>query len=53
MPIWIRKFTFQKIKEYYEKQAEETEKQQAKANNIQSLAKPNIKPTYTAKASPK
>lgn len=27
MPIWLRKFTFMKIKEHYEKQAEQSQKQ--------------------------
>jgi len=56
MPIWLRKFTFEKLKEYYEKQKEETEKQQnlLKNNNSKEIARPNItsakQPTYTAKA---
>jgi hypothetical protein len=56
MPIWLRKFTFEKIKEYYEKQKEETEKQQSLLKNKSSkeIAKPNIAPskppTYIAKA---
>ena len=52
MPIWLRKFTFNKIKEYYDKQNEEAEKQQnmLKNNSIKELARPNINPTYTTKA---
>ena len=54
MPIWLRKFTFEKLKEYYEKQKEEQEKQQnqLKNNSGKEVARPNIapsKPTYTAK----
>jgi len=54
MPIWLRKFTFNKIKEHFEKQNEEVEKQQNMLNNKQSarkeIARPNIAPTYTTKA---
>jgi len=56
MPIWLRKFTFEKIKEYYEKQKEETEKQQKllKNNSNKEISKPNIAPakppTYITKA---
>lgn len=55
MPIWLRKFTFEKIKEYYEKQQEEAEKQQNLLKNTSSkeITRPNItskQPTYIAKA---
>jgi hypothetical protein len=54
MPIWLRKFTFNKIKEHYDKQNEEAEKQQNMLKNKQSsnkeIARPNIVPTYTTKA---
>lgn len=57
MPIWLRKFTFEKLKEYYEKQKEEAEKQQNLLKNTSSskdISRPNInstkKPTYIAKA---
>jgi len=56
MPIWLRKFTFLKLKEHYDKQNEEIEKQQNMMNNKgkQEIAKPNIasqnKPNYIAKA---
>jgi len=55
MPIWLRKFTFEKLREYYEKQKEETEKQQNLLNNSspKDIARPNIapkNPTYIAKA---
>jgi hypothetical protein len=56
MPVWLRTFTFNKLKEYYEKQNEENEKVnnqlQNKANK--NIAKPNINqtppPTYKVKA---
>jgi hypothetical protein len=56
MPIWLRRFTFETLREHYEKEAEKIEKQnnllknaQNKSNNV---TKPNIapKPTYTTKA---
>jgi hypothetical protein len=54
MPIWLRRFTFNKIKEHYDKQNEEAEKQQNmlknKQNSQKELARPNITPTYTTKA---
>jgi len=55
MPIWLRKFTFNKIKEYYDKQNEEAEKQQniLKNNSSKELARPNINPTYTTNKAPK
>jgi hypothetical protein len=55
MPIWLRRFTFETLREYYEKQKEEAEKQQNmlknKGNN-KDISKPNIQPqpTYTTKA---
>jgi hypothetical protein len=56
MPIWLRRFTFETLKEYFEKQKEEAEKQQNLLRNNTSnkeLSRPNIapkKPTYVAKA---
>jgi len=53
MPIWLRLFTFNKMKEYYDKQKEEAEKQQNMLKNKQSkeISKPNIvPPTYKTKA---
>jgi len=56
MPLWLRKFTFEKLKEYYEKQKEEAEKQQNMLKNRSSkeVSRPNITPskppTYVAKA---
>lgn len=48
MPIWLRIFTYNKIKEFYDKENEN--------NNIQptiqpnKIDKPNIQPNYTTKA---
>jgi hypothetical protein len=58
MPIWLRRFTFKKIQEHFNKQAEEAEKQQQMITNktdIKEIARPNIpppsdKPTYSYKA---
>jgi len=56
MPIWLRKFTFETLKEYFEKQKEETEKQQNLLKNKSSkeISRPNVtpskQPTYIAKA---
>jgi hypothetical protein len=55
MPIWLRRFTFETLREHYEKIAEE----QSKADNLlknknnKELSRPNIapkQPTYTTKA---
>jgi hypothetical protein len=55
MPIWLRRFTFETLKEHYEKQQEAMEKQQnmLKNNNKGEISRPNIapkQPTYTTKA---
>lgn len=53
MPIWLRRFTFHKIKEHYDKQNEEAEKQQnllKNKNDKPKVARPDIAPTYTTKA---
>jgi len=55
MPIWLRKFTYQTLKEHYDKIAEENEKAQnlLQNKNNKELSRPNIapkQPTYTTKA---
>ena len=52
MPIWLRKFTFQKLKEFYDKENKENEKiyNQRKKRTV---SKPKNKPTYRTKASNK
>jgi hypothetical protein len=55
MPIWLRNFTFGRIKDYYDKQQEAQEKQNNMMTNKskkQEISKPNIapKPDYVAKA---
>lgn len=51
MPIWLRRFTFNKLKEHYEKEKEEAEQQQNMLNNKQNsqkeISRPNINPTPT------
>lgn len=52
MPIWLRKFTFNSIKEWYEKKQEEEKKLfNQNKSPAPKISKPNISPTYTAKAS--
>ena len=56
MPLWLRRFTFEKIKEYYDKEREAAEKQQGTLsnNNPKELARPGVmpkqQPTYSTKA---
>jgi hypothetical protein len=54
MPIWLRRFTFNKLKEHFDKEKEEAEKQQNMLTNKQNaqkeISRPNITPTYTTKA---
>ena len=51
MPIWLRNFTFQKMNEHYEKEAEEMKKA-TKGKGVKSMPKgPAIRrPSYTSKA---
>ena len=57
MPLWLRRTTFNLMKEHFEKQNEEAEKQQRllKNNGKSELSRPNIAPTptYTTKAAKK
>ena len=54
MPLWLRRTTFNLMKEHYDKQNEEAEKQQNMLNNRgkNEIARPNITPTpdYITKA---
>lgn len=48
MPIWLRRFTFEKIQEHYDKRNSQSEPQ----NPQQKIPKgPDIQPSYSAKAS--
>jgi len=44
MPIWLRRFTFNKLKEHFERQNEENEKQQNMLNNKQTSSKEIARP---------
>ena len=51
LPVRYREFIYNQIREHYEKQAKEAEKQQkSMKSKTAQTAKPNINPTYTAKA---
>ena len=55
MPLWLRRFTYETLKEHYEKQKQEQEKQSNTLKNTSNkdVSRPNIapkQPTYTAKA---
>jgi hypothetical protein len=48
MPIWLRRFTFELLKEHYEKQAEQAKAQQNTLNNKTELS--ITPPDYVTKA---
>ena len=53
MPIWLRLFTYNKIKDFIEKRAEEQEKAMKESQGIQELNHSNQRitpPDYIAKA---
>jgi len=52
MPLWLRKFTFEKIREFYEKEKDEIEKRNKTMSNESpnKLSRPNITPDYSYKA---
>jgi hypothetical protein len=51
-PIWLRNFTFKKLKEWYDKEQAQAEAQnnQLTNNNVAEVARPNILPTSTYNA---
>lgn len=53
MPIWLRRFTFRKIQDFYDKKSEAEEAAMKKAQGMQKakIARPDIRPDYTTKAS--
>jgi hypothetical protein len=55
MPLWLRRTTFNLIKEHYDKQDEAIEKQRntLKNSNNKEISRPNISPTYTTSRAPK
>jgi hypothetical protein len=54
MPLWLRKTTFNLLKEHYDKESEEYQKQQNTLKNkgkSKEISRPNIAPpTYVTKA---
>ena len=48
MPVWLRKFTWNKIKEHYDKENEVTSQQPN--NSKELISRPNINPSYVIKA---
>ena len=54
MPRWLRQFTFNKINEYYQKEAEEHEKSRGKSSNKSTLVDPsgNVNKEAFREASP-
>jgi hypothetical protein len=55
MPIWIRRYTFSKLREYYESiEKSNKELQNTQSTGIQqSIKGPDISPSYSFKASTK
>jgi len=53
MPIWLRKFTFQEIKDFFDKKNEAEDKAMKKAKGMQKakIHKPDINPSYNTKTS--
>ena len=53
MPIWLRKFTFNKLKEFYDKEQEAADNQNNQFTNRSAgeIARPNIPQTSTYNAS--
>jgi len=51
MPIWLRKFTFLEIKEFYD--TEQKNYDSSKDSQTHKIARPDIKPTYSSKSSKK
>ncbi len=50
MPIWLRKFTFNKIQEHFNKENERTEQMAKQAKSVSNSSKIK-RPTFTTKAS--
>ena len=54
MPIWLRKFTYDRIADFYKREEEATQNTQPSQNNNNNLPMgPDISPTYSTKASTK
>ena len=54
MPLWLRKTTYNLMKEHYDKEKEEHDKAMNKGKMKNEIARPNVAPssssTYTTKA---
>lgn len=55
MPLWLRRTTFNLMREHFEKEKEATENQQSllNSNKNKELHKPNIQPNYSTKVAKK
>ena len=56
MPIWLRRYTFNEIKKYYEDKKEAEEEAINKAKGVEKAkptGPPKFQPNYTTKASTK
>ena len=52
MPLWLRKFVYQKVKEHYDKQAKQIEEaKQNKNSNTQNLINPDGTVKFPTKSS--
>jgi len=58
MPIWLRKYTFKTIEEYYDKEQAAHKEAMNKSNNVQEVSSeasipkgPDIKPNYSTRTS--
>lgn len=51
MPIWLRKYTFSQLQEYYEEQNKQ--QLQSSTSSTKKTIGPDIEPTYKSKASKK
>lgn len=52
MPIWLRKFTFNKLKEFYDNENKNNEVINPNTHK-ELITKPNIQPTYQTKKASK
>ena len=54
MPIWLRNFTFNNMKTYYDKENEKYEEMKKKdKRSSKGVSKPDINPSYRTKRAPK
>ena len=51
MPIWLRKYTYKQIEEYYIRAKEASEKPTEPSPKSKDIFGPNISPSYSTKAS--